>query len=163
MLQQGASSTVAYFGQGLWYNLYDHSTVDATSGGRNQTVYVRSLSLQHCLMLGHSPAHCPSTTERCTHITLNLLSFGWCGQAAPTDNPPVYVLGGNIVPIGVNGTNTTTGARTGKTAEQSVEMLHGCGVCLHSGLSYGKHISLLNCMGPPGVSCQLLWVPEQAT
>jgi hypothetical protein len=34
-------------------------------------------------------------------------------QAGITDNTPVYVLGGNIIPIGVNGTNTTTGARAG--------------------------------------------------
>ena len=32
-------------------------------------------------------------------------------QAAPTDNPPVYILGGNVVPIGANGTNTTAAAR----------------------------------------------------
>ena len=34
-------------------------------------------------------------------------------QAGITDNTPVYVLGGSIVPIGVNGTNTTTFARAG--------------------------------------------------
>ena len=32
-------------------------------------------------------------------------------QAAPTDNPPVYILGGNVVPVGANGTNTTAAAR----------------------------------------------------
>jgi hypothetical protein len=35
------------------------------------------------------------------------------GQAGLTDNPPVYVLGGNIVPLSVNGTNTTAAARAG--------------------------------------------------
>ncbi|CAL8465182.1 g4717 [Coccomyxa elongata] len=30
-----------------------------------------------------------------------------------TDNTPVFILGGNIIPIGPNGTNTTTAARAG--------------------------------------------------
>ena len=34
-------------------------------------------------------------------------------QAQTTDDPPVYILGGNIVPIGVNGTNNTSAARAG--------------------------------------------------
>ena len=46
---------------------------------------------------------------------LAVLFATWCTvlQASTTDNPPVYLLGGNIVPIGVTGTNTTTAARTG--------------------------------------------------
>ena len=31
-------------------------------------------------------------------------------QAQTTDNPPVYILGGNIIPIGANGTNNTAAA-----------------------------------------------------
>ena len=42
VLQQGASSTIAYFGRGLWYNLYDYSIIDATSSGKTQTVNVHS-------------------------------------------------------------------------------------------------------------------------
>ena len=41
MLQQGASSTIAYFPQGRWYNLYSYALVDASSGGMNQTLQVR--------------------------------------------------------------------------------------------------------------------------
>ena len=32
-------------------------------------------------------------------------------QAQTTDDPPVFILGGNIVPIGANGTNNTDAAR----------------------------------------------------
>ncbi len=34
-------------------------------------------------------------------------------QAGLADNPPVFVLGGNIVPLGPPGTNTTTALRAG--------------------------------------------------
>ena len=40
VLQQGMNSRVAYFPQGRWYSLYDYTLVDATSGGKNQTVQV---------------------------------------------------------------------------------------------------------------------------
>lgn len=48
ILRRGAVSTKAYFPQGLWYSLYDHSLVNATAGGRNATVTVCT-SLSRCL------------------------------------------------------------------------------------------------------------------
>jgi alpha-glucosidase (family GH31 glycosyl hydrolase) len=43
VLQQGTNSSSAYFPQGRWYSLYNHSLVDASSGGMTQTVQVRHL------------------------------------------------------------------------------------------------------------------------
>ena len=58
-------------------------------------------------------------------------------QAGTTDNTPVYVLGGNIVPIGVNGTNTTSGAQSGpgSTPWHGEALLQGNGSperCMHA-------------------------------
>jgi len=42
VLDQGATSVTAYFPAGVWYSLYDFSAVDATGGGRQIAVPVRS-------------------------------------------------------------------------------------------------------------------------
>ena len=52
VLQQGTNSSSAYFPQGRWYNLYNYSLVDASSGGMTQTVQVR-LSAQQSSQLHH--------------------------------------------------------------------------------------------------------------
>ena len=41
VLEQGATALSAYFPQGTWYSLYDHSLVDASSGGAFHSVAVR--------------------------------------------------------------------------------------------------------------------------
>lgn len=41
ILSQGASTLSAYFPKGLWYNLYNYSTIDTSSGGQNITVQAR--------------------------------------------------------------------------------------------------------------------------
>ena len=43
ILSQGTSTLSAYFPQGVWYNLYKHSTIDTSSGGQNITVQVRQV------------------------------------------------------------------------------------------------------------------------
>jgi alpha-glucosidase (family GH31 glycosyl hydrolase) len=40
ILTQGTISTSAYFPSGVWYNLYDHTTI---TGGRSQMVMVSSI------------------------------------------------------------------------------------------------------------------------
>ena len=40
IVHEGANSTEAYFPAGTWYNLYNRSTIDASSGPRNVTVQV---------------------------------------------------------------------------------------------------------------------------
>ena len=42
VLQPGVTSVSAYFPEGTWYSLYDHSLVDASSGGAYRTVTVRA-------------------------------------------------------------------------------------------------------------------------
>lgn len=37
---QGITTLSAYFPQGVWYNLYNYSTIDTSSGGQNITVEV---------------------------------------------------------------------------------------------------------------------------
>ncbi|CAL5218429.1 g109 [Coccomyxa viridis] len=70
IVHKGAISTETYFPAGTWYNMYNYSTIDASSGSRTVTV-----------------------------------------QANVTDNTPIYILGGNILPFGQGGM-TTTEART---------------------------------------------------
>ena len=38
ILSQGTSTLSAYFPQGVWYNLYNFSAIDTSSGGQNITV-----------------------------------------------------------------------------------------------------------------------------
>ncbi|KAK9915638.1 hypothetical protein WJX75_001864 [Coccomyxa subellipsoidea] len=38
VLRRGANSTKGYFPPGVWYNLYNHSAINTTSGGQNVTV-----------------------------------------------------------------------------------------------------------------------------
>jgi hypothetical protein len=40
IVRRGATSTLAYFPPGLWYNLYNHTVIDTTDGGKNITVEV---------------------------------------------------------------------------------------------------------------------------
>ena len=40
-MHKGANSTETYFPAGTWYNMYNYSTVDASSGPKNVTVQVR--------------------------------------------------------------------------------------------------------------------------
>lgn len=44
---------------------------------------------------------------------MHFLTTAFLAQANLTDNTPVFILGGNIVPMGPNGTVTTTAARAG--------------------------------------------------
>lgn len=43
ILDKGMVSSEAYFPPGVWYDLYNHTAVDASAGGLNHTVEVR-----HC-------------------------------------------------------------------------------------------------------------------
>ena len=43
VLEQGATAVSAYFPQGTWNSLYDHSLVDASAGGAFHSVAVRML------------------------------------------------------------------------------------------------------------------------
>ncbi len=44
IVHKGANATETYFPAGTWYNMYNYSTVDASSGPKNVTVQVRP----HC-------------------------------------------------------------------------------------------------------------------
>lgn len=45
IVHKGANSTETYFPAGIWYNLYNYSTIDTSSGAKNITVQV-SLGLK---------------------------------------------------------------------------------------------------------------------
>ena len=58
ILSQGTSTLSAYFPQGVWYNLYNYSAIDTSSGGQNITVQVclhchsgAAVSAVHCAAL----------------------------------------------------------------------------------------------------------------
>lgn len=53
ILSQGTSTLSAYFPQGVWYNLYNYSATDTSSGGQNITVQAHQ---PHCTVL--SPLLC---------------------------------------------------------------------------------------------------------
>ena len=40
-MHKGATSTETYFPAGTWYNMYNYSTVDVSSGAKTVTVQVR--------------------------------------------------------------------------------------------------------------------------
>jgi len=44
-VHKGANSTETYFPAGTWYNLYNYTAIDASSGAKNVTVQVRPYSV----------------------------------------------------------------------------------------------------------------------
>ena len=46
-MHKGANATETYFPAGTWYNMYNYSTVDASSGPQNVTVQVSRTALVH--------------------------------------------------------------------------------------------------------------------
>ncbi|CAL8465181.1 g4716 [Coccomyxa elongata] len=106
ILDQGVVSSSAYLPSGVWYDLYNHTAIDASAGGLNTTV-----------------------------------------QASLADNPPVFVLGGNIVPLGPQGTNTTTALRAGNLTllvafpSASSPKFERCGQRCGSQNGYGNRVA----------------------
>ncbi|KAK9808029.1 hypothetical protein WJX73_006288 [Symbiochloris irregularis] len=74
IVHKGMTSKEVYFPAGVWYSLYDYSSIDATNGSRNATV-----------------------------------------RANVTDNTPVYIMGGSILPFGQGGMTTTAAEKSNLT------------------------------------------------
>ena len=45
ILQQGTDTVLAYFPAGMWYNLYDHTSIDTSAAARHVPVTVKRLTL----------------------------------------------------------------------------------------------------------------------
>lgn len=127
ILVEGTTTVPAYFPAGVWYDLYNHSSIDTSAAAQHYPVTVGFLpngqigkgilpgTLHAVATISRMPQSCiVILTQQSSTCTSSNQSGAapelpaYCVQAELTDNPPVFILGGTIIPLGQSGMMTTS-------------------------------------------------------
>jgi hypothetical protein len=80
ILYEGINATTAYFPAGVWYDLYNHTAIDTSSGGQQLTVKVCGISesSKRCSLILHIQAFWDKYNSACFFkLTRFLINISW--------------------------------------------------------------------------------------